>query len=87
MLFAVVLALVRAALALGKLERAWLGLALKKLDLNQEVFIIKLLQLFQECRTIRKSSFVVASVIIEPNQTSFQSLNNKRDQNLKNFWI
>ena len=58
------------------------GLALKKLDLNQEVFIIKLRQLFQECGTISKNRFVFASVIIEPNQTSFQSLNNKRDQNL-----
>ena len=45
MLLAEVLALVRAAPALGKLESTWyIGLALKQLDLNQEVFIIKLLQ-------------------------------------------
>ena len=71
----------------GQVGENVVGLALKRLDLNQEVFIIKLLLLFQECGTIRKNRFVVASVIIEPNQTSFQSLNKKRDQNLKNFWI
>ena len=56
------------------------GLTLQKLDLDQEVFIVKFLQFFQKFGTVSKSSFKVASVVVQTNQASFQGLRNLRKQ-------
>ena len=59
---------------LGKVGEGVVGLTLQQLDLHQQVFIVKLVQLFEQPRTVSQSVLVSLDIEIEADQSGLQGL-------------